>query len=130
MGNARDERRGATDSWEGRRKRYNVALALAGLGAFACYVAVIEHYSCIGIGCVGRADDTEITVVTILFQVVGYLMAMGVANVLFGLGAFSERLIRPSNVPGWRRTTFTLGLSLSVALPFLVPALLAFRLAQ
>jgi hypothetical protein len=116
--------------WEARRKLYNIALVLAGLGAFACYAAVLEHYSCSGVNCPGNVEDTEITIFTISFQALGYLVAMRVANVAFGLGAWSEAFVRPTNGKRWRRTCFALGLGFSVALPFVVPVLVALRLAS
>src|SRR5438128_2077350 len=117
----------ATIWWEKRRKLYNLALVLADLGAFACYAAVLDQFSCSGPDCRGSAEETEITLFTIAFQGVGYLIAMGVANVLFGLGALSEKLVRPKNAERWRRTCFLLGLCFSVALPLAVPVLVALR---
>jgi hypothetical protein len=114
--------------WEQRRKLYNIALVVAGLGAFACYAAVLDHFSCSGPDCGRSSEGPEITLFTIGFQGIGYLFAMGVANVLFGLGALCEEFFRPKNRARWRRTLFTLGLSFSVALPFLVPVLVALRL--
>ena len=125
----RTEHTDATAWWEKRRKLYNGALVVAGLGAFACYAAVLDHFSCEGPDCRGSAEDTEITLFTIAFQGAGYLFAMGVANVMFGLGAFSERIVLPKNVERWRRSCFLLGLSFSVALPFAVPVLVALRFA-
>lgn len=119
----------ATAWWEKRRRLYNLALLLAGLGAFACYAAVLEHFSCSGLDCPGSAEDTEITIFTIAFQGVGYLLAMGIANVMFGLGAFSEELFRPKNPERWRRACFLLGLCFSVVLPFAIPVLVALRFA-
>jgi hypothetical protein len=80
--------------------------------------------------CTGSSQDIEITLFTIVFQGFGYLVAMGVANALFGLGAFSERLFRPENPERWRRRCFLLGLCFSVLLPFSVPAVVALRLAS
>jgi hypothetical protein len=120
----------AASWWKKRRRPYNVALVLAGIGAFACYAAVVEHFSCGGAACPGSSQDVEITLFTIAFQGLGYLIAMGVANVLFGLGAFSEKLFRPENPERWRRTCFLLGLCFSVLLPFLVPVAVALRLAS
>jgi hypothetical protein len=119
----------ATAWWETRRRLYNLALVLAGVGAFACYAAVLEHFACSGPNCSGSAEDTEITLFTIAFQGVGYLFAMGVANITFGLGAFSEELLRPKNPERWRRACFLLGLCFSVALPFAIPVLVALRFA-
>jgi hypothetical protein len=125
---ARMEHSDAAAWWEKRRRLYNVALVLAGVGAFACYAAVLDHFSCSGLDCPGSVEDTEITLFTIVFQGLGYLVAMGIANVLFGLGALSEELARPKNPRTWRRTWFLLGLCFSVALPFAVPVLVALRL--
>ncbi len=119
----------ATAWWEKRRRLYNVALVLAGLGAFACYAVVVDHFSCSGVGCSGNVEKAEITPFTIAFQGMAYLIAIAVANVLFGLGAFSEQVFRPQNVARWRRTCFVLGLSVSVMLPFFVPALVAMHFA-
>ncbi|HEY6908256.1 MAG TPA: hypothetical protein VI356_02735 [Myxococcales bacterium] len=116
--------------WEARRKLYNMALVLAGLGAFACYAAVLEHFSCSGVNCAGNVEDTEITLFTIFFQGLGYLVAMAVANVAFSLGAVTETFIRPKNAMRWRRTVFALGLAVSVALPFMVPVLVALQFAH
>ncbi len=106
--------------WAARRKPYNVALVLAGIGAFACYAATVEHFSCNGPGC---GEGPEITLFTIAFQGAGYLLAMAVANLLYGLGALSEKLYRPKDRQAWRRRWFAIGLCFSVALPFLVPVL-------
>lgn len=119
----------ATAWWEKRRRLYNIALVVAGIGAFACYAGVLDHVSCSGPACRGNVEDTEITLFTITVQGVGYLLAMGMANVLFGLGALSEEVVRPKNVGRWRRSCFLLGLSFSVALPFTVPVLVALRFA-
>jgi hypothetical protein len=39
----RMEKSDAIGWWEKRRKLYNVALVFAGLGAFACYAAVLDQ---------------------------------------------------------------------------------------
>jgi hypothetical protein len=128
--NAGEHRADAHAWWEARRKLYNIALVLAGFGAFACYAAVVEHFSCSGVNCPGNPEDTEITIFTIMFQAIGYLVAMAVANVLFGLGAVTEGLVRPTNPTRWRRTCLALGVSFSVALPFVVPILVWLQLAS
>ena len=47
----RMEKSDASGWWEKRRKLYNVALVFAGLAAFACYAAVLDHFSCSGPQC-------------------------------------------------------------------------------
>jgi hypothetical protein len=51
-------------------------------------------------------EGPEITVFTMAFQAVGYAVAMALANLLYGLGPLSEKLVRPSNPSIWRRAAF------------------------
>ncbi len=106
--------------WEARRFRYNVGLLVAGPVAFVAYAAVVDW--CISIKAPG---EFEITIFTTLFQAVGYLVAMVIANVCYFLGAYSEQIMRPKNVGRYRLRTFGLGFWFSVLLPFIVPVLLA-----
>ena len=116
-----DPNRGDTSSlawWSARRVRYNVALVVAGVLAFVAYAAV---------GSMLLSNDTEfeITVFTTLFQSIGYLCMIGLANVFYYLGPLSERLVRPSDPERYRRICFRLGFWFSVLLPFTIPTLLA-----
>jgi hypothetical protein len=110
----------ARDWWERRRFRYNIGLVIAGLLAFACYVAVVDR----GISA-GAMPCAEITLFTTAFQAVGYLFMIGVANVCYFAGPLSETMIKPTSVDRYRRVTFQFGLWLSVLLPFTVPVLVA-----
>jgi len=69
--------------------------------------------------------DFEVTVFTIFFQGIGYLFMIGVANVCYFLGPFSERVIRPSDPQRYRLACYRLGFWFSVLLPFSIPTLLA-----
>ncbi len=105
--------------WWGKRRRfYNFALLLAGLGSLAAYAAVV---------CVrGKTDPThEITLFTIMPQAFGYLLAMALANVCYGLGAWCERRLQVADAERerFRRWCFGAGLGFSVALPFLIPVI-------
>jgi hypothetical protein len=100
--------------------RYNIALVVAGLLAFVCYVAVVDR----GISN-GAMPDAEITIFTTAFQGVGYLLMIALANVCYLAGAFSESVIKPTNVDRYRRVTFQFGFWFSVLLPFSIPALVA-----
>jgi hypothetical protein len=100
--------------WRRRRWPYNRALIIAGLAAFACYAAVFE------VRC-RAVPEAEITLFTIAFQGVAYLAAMGVANLCFNLGRWSESLLKPSRPERYRKIAYGLGLWFSVALPFAVP---------
>jgi hypothetical protein len=109
----------AAQWWGARRLRYNVALVLAGLGAFIAYVALAWAFE-------DRLNRVEVTAFTAAFQAIGYAVAMAVANLCYFLGPLSERVVRPADVGSYRNATYNLGLWFSVALPFLVPAALTY----
>jgi hypothetical protein len=111
-----DLRREAWAWWGGRRRQYTVSLLAAGAIAFLLYAAAIE-YRC-------RNDpDAEITVFTTLFQGIAFLVAVGVANLFYNLGPVVETRIGNGDRETYRRRAFRAGLWFSVALPFLIPAL-------
>ena len=104
--------------WSARRLRYNVGLVVAGILAFIAYVAV-------GSTMLPPDTDFEVTIFTTLFQGIGYLFMMGLANVFYFLGPLSERVIRPRDPQRYRLNCFRLGFWFSVLLPFSIPVLLA-----
>jgi hypothetical protein len=108
----------AAEWWASRRGRYNRGLALAGIGAFLCYALVLATRC---------ANDpaVELTLFTTLFQGLGYLCAMGLANLCYNLGPWSEAVLRPTDVGRYRERAYALGFWGSVALPFGIPALVA-----
>lgn len=108
---------GASEWWARRRWPYNRALIISGIGAFACYAAAFE------VRCTD-VPEAEITLFTMAFQGVGYLIAMGFANLCFNLGRWSERLVRPNDPIAYREGAYRLGLWFSVALPFSIPVTL------
>lgn len=103
--------------WSSHRRRYNVGLVVAGIAAFITYCIVLSIFS-------DAIPDAEITIFTTVFQGVGYLVCMAVANVCYQLGPLSERWLHPQNPSAYRRITFAVGFWFSVALPFSIPALL------
>lgn len=112
----------AAQWWGARRLRYNVALVLAGLGAFVAYVALAWSFE-------EQLNQVEVTAFTVAFQAIGYGVAMALANVCYFLGPLSERVVKPADLSSYRIAAFNLGVSFSVALPFLVPAALAYVIA-
>jgi hypothetical protein len=106
--------------WEQRRLRYNIALVVAGLLAFVCYVAVVDR----GIS-TGAMPGAEITIFTTVFQAIGYVFMIAVANICYLAGPFSESVIKPTNLDRYRRVTFHLGFWFSVLLPFSIPVIVA-----
>jgi peptidoglycan/LPS O-acetylase OafA/YrhL len=105
--------------WNARRLRYNIALVVAGILAFVAYVTV-----CVTL--LPKDADVEITIFTTLFQGIGYLFMIGVANVCYFIGPLSERFVRPAEPERYRLICYRLGLWFSVLLPFSIPALLTF----
>ncbi|MGA2865177.1 MAG: hypothetical protein ABSF95_11930 [Verrucomicrobiota bacterium] len=103
--------------WAARRFRYNIALVVAGILAFIAYVAV-------GWTLLPADADFEVTLFTMLFQGIGYLVMIGVANVCYFLGPLSERFFRPTDPERYRRICYRLGFWFSVLLPFSIPVLL------
>lgn len=104
--------------WEARRARYNYCLIVAGVLAFISYAAVCWTL-------LPDTENVEITLFTMLFQAIGYLVVIGIANVCYFIGPLSERLIRPTKAVRYRITCYRLGLWFSILLPFSIPVLLA-----
>jgi hypothetical protein len=103
--------------WGARRLRYNLALILAGGVAFALYFVALA------VRC-ADVPGVEVTLVSMLFQGVGYLVAMGVANLCYNLDPVLESRLGSRDVAAYRRVAFKAGLWLSVMLPFVIPALI------
>jgi hypothetical protein len=103
--------------WHEKRGKYNLGLIISGILAFILYALVIEFI-------VPFDTDVEITLFTIIFQGIGYLVMMGIANLLYNLGAYSEKIIKPKNIDKYRKQTFNLGFWFSCGLPFLIPLVL------
>jgi hypothetical protein len=100
--------------WAQRRLTYNLFLIFAGLAAFVG-MAIVGETVC------AANPDFEMTVLTIAFQAVGYVVAMAIANVLYGLGPAVERLFKPRNLSLYRVIAFGAGATLSVAAPLSIP---------
>ena len=103
--------------WNEKRGKYNLGLIISGILAFLLYALVIEFI-------VPFDADLEITLFTIIFQGIGYLIMMGIANLLYNMGAYSEKIIKPKNIDEYRNRTFNLGFWFSCGLPFLIPLIL------
>lgn len=116
----RDSGPRATETWwANRRLRFNIGLLVAGPLAFGLYAVAISR--CIALRAPG---DWKMTILTTLFQGFAYLVMIGVANLCYYFGPWSERLVRPANVARYREIVFQLGFWLSVLLPFTPAAFL------
>ncbi len=108
----------AGDWWSARRLRYNIGLVVAGILAIIAYAVVVSTL-------LSSDVHFEVTPFTIFFQGIGYLFMMGIANVCYFLGPFSERVIRPADPERYRSVCYRLGFWFSVLLPFSIPATMA-----
>jgi len=105
--------------WKQRRKHYNLSLIVAGVLAFVCYCLVLWSNQDVIL-------DAEITAFTTLFQGIGYLFMMGIANILFFAGPICESVVKPKNVSMFRVVAYRIGYWFSVLLPFSIPSLLLY----
>ncbi len=91
----------ATEAWwAARRLRYNIGLLIAGPLGFIGYAA------CTNLRAPGNWD---ITIFTTLFHGLAYLVMVGIANLCYYLGPWSERIIQPTNIAECRKIAFQLG---------------------
>ncbi|UFS61788.1 hypothetical protein LOH54_08970 [Sulfurimonas sp. HSL-3221] len=114
---------GTWNWWRSKRRDYNRWLVFAGLSAFMAYALLIFSFPKV-------IPDAEVTAFTILFQGVGYLIAIALANVFFFLGPISERLLKPVDPEHFRKITYGIGKWLSVALPFSIPAIVLYEIVN
>jgi hypothetical protein len=105
--------------WGNRRFRYNIGLIVAGVLAFAAQAAVVSW----GIpkGRVPRDADPDAVLARVIADAVSYVFLIGVANLCYFLGPFSEKFIKPVDYGRYRSIAFRLGFWFSVLLPFTVP---------
>ena len=104
--------------WATRRIKYNKGLVIAGILAFICYVVA-------GVNLIMPYDDQfEITLFTIFFQSLAYLIMMAIANVFYNLGYSIDKRFNKNNADCFRLRLFNCGFWFSFALPFLIPTLI------
>jgi hypothetical protein len=101
--------------WESKRFQYNKGLVVAGITAFLTYAILgsilIAPYD----------QEFEITHFTIVFQGIGYLVMIAIANFLYLLGPFVDANFNRANNQQFRERLYLLGYWFSIALPFLIP---------
>jgi hypothetical protein len=106
--------------WRKKRLNYNVGLILSGILAFILYVIVVEFV-------VMKSEknwEGELTIFSIIFQGIGYLIMIGIANLFYYLGSLSELIIEPENPEKYRNLTYGIGYWFSCGIPFLIPIIL------
>jgi hypothetical protein len=120
--NMEARRRTATERrawWSARRRRYNLTLFVAALISAAMGLTVAGLFE-------ERLPCLEITGVIVIFQALLFLIGVGLANICYFLGPLSERLIRPRNVPAFRRSAYCSGVAFSLLLIFAPPLLISY----
>lgn len=103
--------------WEVKRSKYNIGLALSGITAFFSY-AILGSFLL-----EGNNKEFEITIFTILFQGIAYLIMMLIANLFYGLGYSADKYFNTGNSSLFRNRLFKLGFRFSIFLPFIIPIL-------
>lgn len=101
--------------WQARRLRYNIALAAAGWIAYGTNVVLFAAF--------GRTlwRNWQGGIAMTLFLGTGFIVVMGIANVCFLLGPWTEKVAKPDDVDAFRETAWKLGFYGSIAVPFLFP---------
>lgn len=103
------------DWWIERRLNYNIGLIISGFIAFILYVFV-------GVNFIMPYDDEfDITLFTIAFQGIGYLIMIVFANLFYSLDVTEDLNHNKENTDDFRKNLFNLGFWFSVSLPFLAP---------
>ncbi len=104
--------------WASRRLKYNICLIIAGITAFILYVilgsTLIMPYD----------EEFEITLFTTIFQGLGYLFMMLIANLFYNLGYIADNMFNKDNNEQFRKRLFNFGYWFSFGLPFLIPTLI------
>ena len=109
--------------WRKKRVKYNIGLIISGLLAFILSIIVVELI-------VTKSEknwEGELTIFSILFQGIGYLIMIGIANLFYYLGSVSELIIEPKNPEKYRNLTYKIGYWFSCGIPFLIPISLFFE---
>lgn len=106
------------DWWKERRLYYNIGLVVSGIVAFTVYtilgvILIMPHDT-----------DFEITLFTIAFQGIGYIIMMLIANVFYSLGNRIDSDLNKENSAKFRKRLFNIGFGFSVTLPFLAPIMI------
>lgn len=101
--------------WSDKRYLNNLGIILSGIIAFIFYVIV-------GVNFIMPYDEEfEITLFTIAFQGIGYLIMIVIANLFYSLGVTEDLNNNKENTDNFRKNLFNLGFWFSVSLPFLAP---------
>ena len=102
--------------WKNKRFTYNIGLIISGILAYITYSIIVNLV-------IPFHTDDGFLIFEIFAQGLAYLFMMGIANVFYNLGSFTEKIINPKNIIQFRKRLFHFGLFFSCFLPFLIPIL-------
>ncbi len=108
--------------WAKKRRKYNKGLVISGIVAFIAYAIIIEIKSSLDTHNTDP-EKYEITILTTLFQGIGYLIMIGIANLFYFLGPAFDKMFNKDNSENFRNRLFIAGLWFSCLLPFSIPLL-------
>ncbi|MCF6306879.1 MAG: hypothetical protein L3J09_02875 [Flavobacteriaceae bacterium] len=103
--------------WNSKRLKYNTGIIISGIVSFILYLIIVEFVVLKS----SKDWEGEITIFSLFFQGIGFLIMLGLANVFYSLGSFSEKIIKPKNTEKYRNNMFSLGYWFSFSLPMLIP---------
>lgn len=107
--------------WLKRRTKYNVGLLISGFVAFNLYWFLGEFL-------IFPYDESfEVTIFTMVFQSVGYLVFIFIANIFYTLGYFADKFFNKNNLEEFRINLFNSGFGFSLIIPFTIPILIVVR---
>jgi hypothetical protein len=114
----------ASDWWERRRLRYNVALIISILLGYMAYAAVVTRFADVVAapwvdenGAV-IGNDLDLGGITVIFDCCGAVTALILANLFYFLGAGVERIVPAVRVAPCRKWAWRAGVLFSCLLPF------------
>ena len=107
-----------TDWWAKKRYKYNISLVVSFFLAFVVY-------NIVGATLIAPYDmQFEITLFTLIPMLLGFLLAVGIANICYSLGLIVDIIINPNDIRSKSLTLYRVGYWFSICLPFSIPLLL------
>ena len=95
--------------WKQKRSKYNKGLIVSGLIAYIIFFILEGHKNA--------------TLFTLLFQGIFACIIIGLANLLYSLGHFTDNIFNKKGNPIFRTRLFNMGFGFTIVLPFFVPFL-------
>jgi hypothetical protein len=106
--------------WRAKRCKYNIGLIIAGFIAFVLYCVLGEIF-------ITPREEFEVTIFTMTFQGIAYVVMMCVANIFYTLGWIADLFFNTNNSQRFRERLFAFGFWFSFALPILFILIIIIR---